>query len=65
MKGGYVSLEEAHPPIKRVTEMQVASAMLRAITDAMKKGAVSIPVPDSLRAHVLARKQRHGFRSEP
>lgn len=65
MKGGYVSLEEAHPPIKRMTEMQLASAMLRAIDAALRKGAVSIPMPDSLRAHVLARKTRHTFAGRP
>jgi len=61
MRVGYVSLEEAHPPIKRVTEMQMATAMLRAVATAMKKGPVSIPVPDSLRPHILVRKQRHKF----
>ena len=61
MRVGYVSLEEAHPPIRRVSEMQVASAMLRAVATAMKKGPVSIPVPESLRPHVLVRKQRHSF----
>lgn len=61
MRVGYVTLEEAHPPIKRVTEMQISSAMLRAVAKAMKKGPVSIPVPESLRPHILVRKQRHSF----
>lgn len=61
MKRGYVSLEEAHPPIRRVTDSQIALALLSAIERAMKRGAVLIPVPESLRAHVLARKQRHSY----
>ena len=61
MRMNYVSLEEAHPPIRRVSEMQMATALLRAVEGAMRKGAVQIPVPDSLRPHILARKQRHSF----
>lgn len=53
------------PPIRRITEMQIASALLRAITNAMKKGPVSIPVPESLRPYVLGRKQRHSFSEAP
>jgi hypothetical protein len=64
MRIGYVSLEEAHPPFERVQDTRMGAAFLSALAKAAAQGKLRIPVPDSARNELLARKKRHAFHGQ-